>query len=356
VHGGDHEVAGLGGADRHLDRLEVAQLADDDDVGILAQGAFERGGEGLGVGADLALGDVAADGGLHDLDGVLDRDDVVLAFLVQLGDERGEGGGLARADRAGDEDEAVVVGEQFADRLEVAQAEVVELGDRGRDHAVGAGGAVFVKHQIHPVAVGGVEGQGEVQVLAVEEQLALMGGEEGGIEAQGLLGAQGLVVDAFDGALFADEGAGSGGEVEVADALAGADLQQVAQGGVQFGVGERAHPGEGKIVDAAGRRDGGGGDEGRGGGDRVRRGRVGGVKSRTGARRIGFGWTRPTGQRRRSARAPGRERIIEGRPHPPLGLGETGDAFEDLDFFLGDEAGIHKVLRVTEQIDVFAQL
>jgi hypothetical protein len=52
--------------------------------------------------------------------------------LVELADHGGEGGGLAGADRAGDEDEAVVVGEELADGLEVAQAEVVELGDAWR--------------------------------------------------------------------------------------------------------------------------------------------------------------------------------------------------------------------------------
>jgi hypothetical protein len=49
VHGADDEVAGLGGADGHLDRLEVAQFADDDHVGVLAEGALEGGGERLRV-------------------------------------------------------------------------------------------------------------------------------------------------------------------------------------------------------------------------------------------------------------------------------------------------------------------
>jgi hypothetical protein len=125
VHRADDEVAGLGGADGHLDRLEVAELADDDDVGVLAEGALERGEEGLGVRADLALGDVAALGGLHDLDGVLDRDDVVgRAVSLRSRDHGGEGGGLAGTDRAGDEDEAVVVGEELAERLEVGAAEL----------------------------------------------------------------------------------------------------------------------------------------------------------------------------------------------------------------------------------------
>jgi hypothetical protein len=126
VHGADDEVAGLGGADGHLDGLEVAKFADDDDVGVFAEGAREGGGEGAGVEADLALGDVAAGGGLDDLYGVLAGDDVVVANGVELVDEGGEGGGLAGADGAGGEEEAVVVGEKLADGVEVAQAELVE--------------------------------------------------------------------------------------------------------------------------------------------------------------------------------------------------------------------------------------
>jgi hypothetical protein len=38
----EHEVAGLGSRQRHRDGLEVAQLADEDDVGVLAQHATER--------------------------------------------------------------------------------------------------------------------------------------------------------------------------------------------------------------------------------------------------------------------------------------------------------------------------
>jgi hypothetical protein len=38
----EHEVAGLGGEQRRLDRLEVAHFADEDDVGILAQRAAQR--------------------------------------------------------------------------------------------------------------------------------------------------------------------------------------------------------------------------------------------------------------------------------------------------------------------------
>ena len=48
--------------------------------------------------------------------------DVVLAAGVELGHKGGEGGRLARAHRARDEKQAIVVIEQFLDRIEVAQA------------------------------------------------------------------------------------------------------------------------------------------------------------------------------------------------------------------------------------------
>ncbi len=45
----EHQVAGLGGGERERDGLEVAQLADGDDVGVLAQRGAQGAGEGAGV-------------------------------------------------------------------------------------------------------------------------------------------------------------------------------------------------------------------------------------------------------------------------------------------------------------------
>src|SRR5919204_3994625 len=55
VQGGEHEVAGLRGGQRGGDRLEVAHLAHEDHVRVLAQGGFQAECEGLGVRAQLAL-------------------------------------------------------------------------------------------------------------------------------------------------------------------------------------------------------------------------------------------------------------------------------------------------------------
>ena len=55
VQGAEHEVTGLGGLDRDRDGLEVAQLADEDHVGVLAQGGPQSGLEATSCAADLAL-------------------------------------------------------------------------------------------------------------------------------------------------------------------------------------------------------------------------------------------------------------------------------------------------------------
>ena len=57
----------------------------------------------VGVLADLALVDQALLVLVHELDRVLDRDDVVGAVAVDVVDQRAERRGLARAGRAGDQ-------------------------------------------------------------------------------------------------------------------------------------------------------------------------------------------------------------------------------------------------------------
>ncbi len=103
VEGGEDEVAGHGGLGGGGGGFEVADFADHDDVGVMAEDGAEALLEGH---ADLVM-----DGDLVDalevvLDGVLDGDD--LEFRADDGGEGGiEGGGLAGAGGAGDEEDAV---------------------------------------------------------------------------------------------------------------------------------------------------------------------------------------------------------------------------------------------------------
>jgi hypothetical protein len=78
VQRAEHEVARLGRLDGDGDGLEVAHLADQHDVRVLAQRRAQRAKlEARRVLTDLALVHQALLVRVHELDRVLDRDDVV---------------------------------------------------------------------------------------------------------------------------------------------------------------------------------------------------------------------------------------------------------------------------------------
>ena len=78
VQRAEHEVAGLRRLDGDRHRLEIAHLADEHDVRIFAQRRAQRVLERVGVRAHLALVDQALLVLVHELDRILDRDDVIL--------------------------------------------------------------------------------------------------------------------------------------------------------------------------------------------------------------------------------------------------------------------------------------
>ncbi len=125
----EDQVARLGGGQRGADGLEVAHLAEEDHVRVLAQRRAQRLGEGRSVLADLALGDDAALVPVHELDRVLDGENVMGLRAVDLVDHRGERGRLPGAGRAGDEDEAARLHREVAERLR--QAELLERSQLG---------------------------------------------------------------------------------------------------------------------------------------------------------------------------------------------------------------------------------
>ena len=78
--------------------------------------------EAVRVGEDLALVDDAALVLVHELDRVLDRDDVLVALAVDLVDHGRERGRLAAAGRAGDQHEAARQLGQLVDRPAAGRA------------------------------------------------------------------------------------------------------------------------------------------------------------------------------------------------------------------------------------------
>ena len=76
--------------------------------GSCAHGGPQGRLEGMGVVVHLALGDLGFFHVMHELDGVLDGEDVGLARVVDLVDHGGQGGAFAAAGGAGDQDEALL--------------------------------------------------------------------------------------------------------------------------------------------------------------------------------------------------------------------------------------------------------
>ena len=116
----------------------VGELAEHDDVGVLAQRVLEPRHRRRGVGAHLTLVDDRALVGVQHLDRILDGDDVALAVLVHVVDHRGDGRGLARAGEAGHEHETVLLACEVGDRRR--EAERLEARDAGQHPA---------EHQAH---------------------------------------------------------------------------------------------------------------------------------------------------------------------------------------------------------------
>src|SRR5213592_2005947 len=96
VQRGEREMPRLGNRQRGGDGLEVAHIVDQHDVVVLPQRVFERSGEAVGVGPDLALVYDAALVAVDELNRVLHRDDMPLQLLVDLVDQRRKRGTLAR--------------------------------------------------------------------------------------------------------------------------------------------------------------------------------------------------------------------------------------------------------------------
>src|SRR5437870_12358084 len=87
---------------------------------------------------------------VHELDRVLDRDDVVRARAVDQIDQRAQRGGLARAGWPGDEHQTL---RQVAELLHfLRDAELLHAHDLGRDHAEYGNRAFAVARRVHPEA------------------------------------------------------------------------------------------------------------------------------------------------------------------------------------------------------------
>jgi len=162
-------------AERRFHGLEVAQLTDEHDVGVLAEGGAQRQREALRVAVHLALVDQAALVRVDVLDRILDGEDVIVALQVDLVDHRGERRRLAAAGRTGDEHEAArplgEVGQHGR------QAELLEAADLfGNQPIDGADRPALVEH-VAAKAREPLDAEGEVELQRLLEALLLRVGE-----------------------------------------------------------------------------------------------------------------------------------------------------------------------------------
>ena len=100
------------------DRLEIAHLADEDDVGVFSQcWIAARHRERLRVTTDFALVDQALVSRVDKLNGILDREDVLRPGLVDVINDGCEAGTLARARRTRDQNKSLPIpGDLMEDR------------------------------------------------------------------------------------------------------------------------------------------------------------------------------------------------------------------------------------------------
>ena len=106
VQGAEHEVAGFRRRQRQANGLQIAHLADQDHVRILAQGRAQCVVERKRMRTDFALIDQALLRFMHEFDRVLDRQNVAVLVFIDMIDHRRQGGRLAGPGRPGNQNDA----------------------------------------------------------------------------------------------------------------------------------------------------------------------------------------------------------------------------------------------------------
>ena len=207
-------MSGLGRLDRGQGGFGVADLADEDDIGVLADHMLERGRVRIGVEPDLALLNDRAIVVVHDLDRVLDRDDVRPARPVDVTDHRGDRRRLPGAGRSGEQHQATRgIGklgdhrreQQLIDRRHVRAHPT----DRKADHPP-------LTEHVHAEPADPRHRVAEVGLVRELELLALVLGHDRDRRTDGVVRGQGRERGRLEPAVHTDERHVAGLEVQIA--------------------------------------------------------------------------------------------------------------------------------------------
>ena len=159
MEGGKDQVAGEGRLHGDLRGFAVPDLADHDDVGVLAKYRTEPVGKGE---IDLRVHLDLADPLELVLDRVLDGDDVLFRG-VDTGEGGVKGGGLAAAGRSGNQDDAAGPGEEALHGLHIGRGET-DIGQRDDPPLL------VEETEHHPFAEkGGDDGYADVHIPAGDD-------------------------------------------------------------------------------------------------------------------------------------------------------------------------------------------
>ncbi len=194
-------------------RISPTRMTSGSSRSALLQGRRER----PRVRADLALVDQAALRLVHELDRVLDGQDVRVPSVVDVVDHGGERRRLARAGRAGHEHEtALFLAELLEDRRQV---QGLERRNHRRDAPQHRPRSAILHEDVHPEPADAVEGAREVELMLGREALLLLRCEHGVDEAHHVLGARHRMVERRQVAVDAQARGLPGAEMQVGGVL-----------------------------------------------------------------------------------------------------------------------------------------
>jgi hypothetical protein len=185
----------------------------EDRVRVLAQRRAQRVREAQRVRADLALVDEALLALVHELDRVLDGQDVAVLVLVEVVHHRRQRGALARAGRAGHQHHAARLERQLGEHLRRVQ--LLEREDLARDGAEHRAGAAVLVEGVDAKARQALDLEREVALQRVLVGLALRVVHDVVHHVVHLLVLERVDIDATHVAVHADHRRQARGQVQV---------------------------------------------------------------------------------------------------------------------------------------------
>ncbi len=163
----EHELAGFGGGQRGLNRIQIAHFAEQNYVWRLAQCRAKSGFVALRVVFDFALGYHALLMRVDKLNRVLNRNDVPAPALVDAVDDAGKRRRLSARGGPGDKHQSLLQIRKLQDLQR--NVHVLRIGERQRNHAQHHGIGVALLIGIAAEAPDAADGERKIVVALLNE-------------------------------------------------------------------------------------------------------------------------------------------------------------------------------------------